>query len=101
MAFAISDVNRLWVYYTRMFPFLGKTNGLIMTHDYVKYLEEYGPLLLLAAFFATPIPQVIYNRLKRKKGSKVLLNLIILVILWVSLYYLAISTNNPFLYFNF
>ena len=86
---------------TWMFPFLGGTGEWIPGLDYVKYMEEYGPLLVLAATFATPIPQVFYNRLKRKGWSKILLNFVILGILGVSLYYLAISTNNPFLYFNF
>lgn len=101
MAFAITNVKRLWTYYTRMFPFLGETHGLVLNDDYVKYLDEYGALFVVAILFATPIPQVFYNRLKRKEDSKWCLNLIILGILGLSLYYLAISTNNPFLYFNF
>lgn len=101
MAFAITDMKKLWTYYVRMFPFLEKNYELVLKHDYVKYLEEYGTLLLVAVLFATPVPQIFYNRLKRKKWSQVLLNMIVLGILLVSLYYLAISTNNPFLYFNF
>ncbi len=101
VAFSITNVKRLWIYYTRMFPFLGKSYGTILKNDYVKYLGEYGGLILIAILFATPIPQVFYNRMKRRAGTKELLNVILLLILGLCLYYMAISTNNPFLYFNF
>ena len=101
VAFSITNVKRLWIYYTRMFPFLGKSHGTVMKYDYVKYLGEYGGLFLIAIMFATPIPLVFYNRMKRKPWTKELLNVILLLILGLCLYYMAISTNNPFLYFNF
>lgn len=101
VAFSITNVKRLWIYYTRMFPFLGKSHGTVMKYDYVKYLGEYGGLFLIAILFATPIPLVFYNRMKRKPWTKELLNVILFLILGLCLYYMAISTNNPFLYFNF
>ena len=47
--------------------------------------------------FATPVPAVIYGKIKRG----MLGTLAIAVIFALSMYYLAVSANNPFLYFNF
>lgn len=101
VAFAIMDVEALGQYYQRMFPFFGSADGFANVADCVKYLEEYGSLFLVAILFASPVPVVLYNRLKRKKAFSFLLNCIILGIFGISLYYMAVSTNNPFLYFNF
>lgn len=98
VAFAIMDVEALLLYYQRMFPFAG---GFGNGADCIKYVKDYGMLFLVAILFSSPIPQVFYNRMKRKKRTTLMMNLIILGIFMVSLYYMAISTNNPFLYFNF
>lgn len=97
MAFAISDVTQLGVYFTRLFPFLPQTEGVINASDYVKYMSDYWPLFGLGILFSTPIPTALYKAYGRKWiGSAA-----VAVILVLSIYYLAISTNNPFLYFNF
>ena len=97
IAFAIEDVGSLGVYLSRMFPFFGGTVAAVNAMDYVKYLQEFGSLLLLGALFATPVPAVIY-----KKNEKNLLGTVMIAVLFgLSMYYLAISSNNPFLYFNF
>ena len=101
VAFAIMDVEGLLTYYQRMFPISGQNGGFGNMSDCVKYLGDYGALFLVAILFASPVPQMFYNWMKRKKGTEVALNLIILLIFGLSLYYMAISTNNPFLYFNF
>lgn len=97
VAFAITDVTQLGVYYLRMFPFLQRAAITINHLDYIKYLKDYGFLFALGIIFATPYPAAAYRVVKNKWiGS-----LAIVVILVFSLYYLAVSTNNPFLYFNF
>ena len=101
VAFAVMDVESLFTYYQRMFPFGGGNGGFGDVSDFVKYAGEYGSLFFIAMLFSTPIPKRVYHWMKQNKVTEVLLNLILLGILGVSLYYLAISTNNPFLYFNF
>lgn len=96
VAFAVTDVHQLGVYYTRLFPFFGET-GVINSADYLRYIRDYLPLFLAGVILATPYPAAFYKVVQKKwVGS-----LIIMGILGLSLYYLAISTNNPFLYFNF
>ncbi len=96
VAFAVPDVGQIGVYYTRLFPFFGEPATVNPT-DYVRYIKDFMPLFLLGAVCCTPYPGVCYQAVRGKWMG----NLIIIAILGVSLYYLAVSTNNPFLYFNF
>lgn len=97
MAFAIEDVRQLGIYFTKLFPFLSQTGRVMDRFDYVKYLSEYWPLFLLGIIFSTPIPTAFYKVF----GKKWLGSIAVAVILILSIYYLTISTNNPFMYFNF
>lgn len=97
MAFTITDVHQLGIYLTRMFPFVNAHTGMVNSMDYIKYLKDYDSLLAMGVLFATPVPAVIYGRIKRG----MLGTLAIAVIFALSMYYLAVSANNPFLYFNF
>ena len=60
-------------------------------------MSDYWPLFGLGILFSTPIPTALYKAYGRKWIGSVA----VAVILVLSVYYLAISTNNPFLYFNF
>ena len=97
MAFTITDVHQLGIYLTRMFPFVNAHTGMVNSMDYIKYLKDYDSLLAMGVLFATPVPAVIYGKIKRG----MLGTLVIAVIFALSMYYLAVSANNPFLYFNF
>lgn len=97
MAFTITDVHQLGIYLTRMFPFVNAHTGMVNSMDYIKYLKDYDSLLAMGVLFATPVPAVIYGRIKRGMFG----TLAIAVIFALSMYYLAVSANNPFLYFNF
>lgn len=95
--FAIGDIGQLGVYLGRMFQFFAKTSVTINHLDYLKYLKDYWGLFLIAVFFSTPFPTA-YYKVIRKKPLGIAVTAVILLI---SLYYLSISANNPFMYFNF
>lgn len=97
MAFAISDIRQLGIYFTRLFPFLNQTGRVLDRLDYVKYLSDYWPLFLLGIFFSTPIPAAFYKVF----GKKWIGSIAVVGMLLLSIYYLTVSTNNPFMYFNF
>lgn len=97
VAFAISDVHQLGIYLARMFPFVRIETGVINPQDFMNYLQNYAGLLLIGAIFSTPLPAKIYGRIK----NSVVGTFAVAVIFFLSMYYLAISENNPFLYFNF
>jgi alginate O-acetyltransferase complex protein AlgI len=73
------------------------TAASVNSMDFVKYLGDYWKLFLMGIFFATPVPTVFYKVFK----NKLMGNIGVAIILVLSMYYLAISANNPFLYFNF
>ena len=97
VAFAISDVHQLGIYLARMFPVVRIQTGVINPQDFVNYLQDYAGLLLLGAIFSTPLPAKIYGRIKNSVAGTIA----VAVIFFLCMYYLAISENNPFLYFNF
>lgn len=97
VAFAVPDAGQIGIYFTRLFPVFGMFGGTVNPLDYVKYIQEYWLLFALGILFATPLPAVLYRRVEKKWLG----NAAILVIFALSMYYLTISTNNPFMYFNF
>ena len=97
VAFAISDVHQLGIYLARMFPVVRIQTGVINPQDFANYLQDYAGLLLLGAIFSTPLPVKIYGRIKNSVAGTIA----VAVIFFLCMYYLAISENNPFLYFNF
>lgn len=98
VVFAITDGHDLMVYFTRLFPFLnGSSAGSIYSADYIDALKMFGPLFLLCIVFSTPLPAKLYRRFK----NNIITLLLLLGIFWLSIYYLVISSNNPFLYFRF
>lgn len=96
VAFAVSDVRQLGIYYMRLFPFLSR-GDVPCRSDYLTYLMDYAPLFLLGVLFATPVPGAFYKVLEKRWAGSV----IVAVLLFLSLYYMTVSVNNPFLYFNF
>lgn len=97
VAFAISDVHQLGIYLARMFPVVRIETGVINPQDFMNYLQDYAGLLLIGAIFSTPLPAKIYGRIRHSVAGMIA----VAVIFFLSMYYLAISENNPFLYFNF
>lgn len=96
--FSVTDLPYLWIYLTRLFPFLNSSSMWVYgTQDYVYALKDFGLLFALCVLFSTPLPAKLYR--KHKKNPLTIL--ILLGIFWLSIYYLVISVNNPFLYFRF
>lgn len=97
VVFAVEDIHQLGIYFQRLFPFVGTGHFPMNPVDYMVYLKDYWPLFVLGIFFSTLIPSALYKVCRKKWiGS-----LAVMVIFLLSIYYMAISQNNPFLYFNF
>lgn len=79
------------------FPFAGACGRVLNAGDYIGYLRDYKYLLVAGALCATPVPKAFYKALDKRIAE----NVTAIVILGVSIYYLAVSQNNPFMYFNF
>lgn len=97
IVFAITDLKQLGIYLGRLFPFIAKTGVAVNTQDIVKYSETYGILLLAGVILC--IPSVFQFVEKHRKNPVILL--LLAVIFWYSVYFMANSAGNPFMYFKF
>ena len=64
-------------------------------------LSEYWPFYLLGIFAATPVWGRITGKLPEGPAAQVLKTSGYLLILLLSISYLAMGAHNPFIYFNF
>ena len=91
--FAINDLETLKILFAKLFSW----NSGLLENDYLKYIGMYGWFILVGILFSTRLPERIFLR---KKTTYMQLVLLILVF-WISIYYVYVGLNNPFLYFSF
>lgn len=97
VVFAIGNLKELGIYFSRLFPFLGKVPGVVNPNDIWEYLRDYWMLFAAAIVLCIPKCSQIY-----KKYSKHFVSTILLVILfWISIYFSASRVGNPFMYLHF
>lgn len=92
--FAIGDWNMMLVFLGRLFHFGA---DVLSSRDYLVWGQKYGLLFLAGILFATPIPKNIWERLKNFAVTDVLL----FILFWVAVYFVATSSQNPFMYFQY
>ncbi len=92
--FALSDLSNLNLLFNKIIHFT--TKGLV-EYDYIKYLNKYWILLILGILFSTKVPYTIY----KKNKFKILELIVLLMIFWISIYYICTQSSDPFMYFSF
>ncbi len=95
--FAVDDLGKLGIFFSRLFPFFGNGVWSVFRYDYLKYLKLYSPFLIAGFLFSTKLP---YNLLKRIKKRTVIC-IILAVIFAASVYCMYKGLDDPFLYFRF
>ncbi len=90
--FALTDFSDMGNYFVTLFAFRGG-------NDWIYYLRNYGVVLLLGIFFATPLIKIWYERILSR--HPVLKTVLLSAIFFVSVAYLVDATYNPFLYSRF
>lgn len=95
--FAVGDLQQLAVYFGRLFPFFGNGGVAVNAQDIGKYLQDYGVLLISGVILCIPAVTEFYE--KHKKNPVVML--LLFVLFWISIYFVSVSTANPFMYLNF
>ena len=94
--FAISDMERLTVYMTRLFPFFG-ISGYVNTSDYIKYSTLYWPYIVPGLVLL--IPRVFdFCEKKRKHPLTVA---VLFVLFWLCIFSIANTAGNPLMYLRF
>lgn len=98
LIFAVQDLSRLGIYFSRMFAFITGSKGVnVFPGDYIKYSRSYGILLLACIIFSTPLPRRVFEKIRNKPLG----TLILLTIFLASIYCIYKGMNDPFLYFSF
>ena len=94
--FSVDDLNQLLLYLQNMVGI--HTSAVLVGYGQVlRYLKEYGMLLILCLIFSTGYPAALYRKFKYRWYTVILL----LFAFWISVYEIIIGKNNPFLYFRF
>lgn len=93
-AFAIPDMTQLGMFFAKLFGFGGASLNLA---DFVTWGERYFGLIAVGILFATPLPGKIWEKIRRSS----LLDVILFILFWFSVYFIATSAQDPFVYFQF
>lgn len=94
--FAIHSLRNLRWYLLRLFPVID-ISVAVNHNDIFYYLEDYCIFLGLALFFTIPAVTGFY----RKHKNNVFTVIVIFAMFWVSVFSLANSAGNPFMYLRF
>ncbi len=98
IVFALENLSDIGLYFKRLFPIFRSSDvAFINTNDYKTALIQYGIFFLLAIVFSFEFPQKIYHKYKKT----FVVNIVIIIIFWLSVYRIMTSASNPFLYFRF
>lgn len=96
--FAISDIKRLGIYLSRLFPFFEVSYvSNVNPDDYIRYGKTYSLVFFMAVLFCVPMVADMVKYLLRKKAGTVAT----IIIFVLSMYFLSLGLDNPFLYYRF
>lgn len=95
MCFAITDLDQLCVYLSRMF---GLGSGVaVHTGDWQQALGNYGLLLGAGMVASTPLVRWAYQKLERRWVGM----LVLAASFWFCIHRILLQGENPFMYLNF
>lgn len=94
--FNITNLSQLNIMFEKLFPFFG-SNEVIDNLDFVKYIKDYGILMIISLICSTKLPK---NLIEGKEYNWIEI-VALLAIFWLLVYLLYTGLSNPFLYFSF
>lgn len=94
--FAITDMEQLGTFFSRLFPFFSKAEYTV-PFEPLKFLRQYGVFFLAGILLSTPLGKKIFYKVKDNLLGAILLG----GMFALSIYFLCIGLNDPFLYFRF
>ena len=95
--FNLTDVGELGAYLLRMIGV--PLEGMVVYgfNQFIELITTYWWIMGLCIIFATPYPMKLVKRFRKNIITKIIL----LAIFWYSVYQIAITGDNPFIYFQF
>lgn len=96
VVFAIGDIKKLGVYFSRLFPFFGMS-GVVNYGDILDYLGTYWWLLIIAIVLCIPY----FTKLAYKHRKNWIVTGLLLLLFWYCVYLSANTAGNPFMYLQF
>ena len=92
--FAVGRWDQMVIFTGRLFGLCGSAMNPV---DYVDWLRMYWGLLAASALAMTPVP----GRIWKKIRDSVFADVVILVLFWLVVYYIATAAQDPFMYFRY
>jgi len=96
VVFAIHSMKALRIYMLRLFPVID-ISVAVNKNDYLFMLQDYWLYLVLAIVFTIPALTGFY----KKHKNNVFTIFVIFAMFWISIFSLANSAGNPFMYLRF
>jgi len=97
LIFAITDFSELGTYLSRLLPFTHDKDTVLFKTDYAKYWGTYAKYLIAGAIFSTPLPELVYKKIK----NSIFCRLLLITVFWASVYCMYKGMDDPFMYFRF
>lgn len=94
--FAVTDLEGLKIYFTRLFPFQD-TSIAVNARDWVIHGKSYAGFFLAAFAVSCPAADFIWKKFWNTLAAKVVL----FCLFWVCVYRIVNGLHNPFLYLGF
>ncbi len=94
LPFAVGDWDQMVMYAGRLFGTAGQT---LNPNDYIIWGQEYLKLLIAGVVCATPLPRLVWNKIKNSFVADILL----FALFWVVVYFVVTSAQDPFMYFQY
>ena len=94
--FAVTDVKSLFVFLGRLFHIFS-SDTVVLKNDWLVYGRQYLIQLIVGIVLALPFPAKIWKKIRSTPVGSVIL----FCAFWLSIFFLAVGKNDPFMYFNF
>jgi alginate O-acetyltransferase complex protein AlgI len=94
LPFAVGDWDQMVMYLGRLFGTAGQT---LNPNDYIIWGQEYLKLLIAGVICATPLPRMVWNKIKNSFVADILM----FALFWVVVYFIVTSAQDPFMYFQY
>ena len=96
--FAIGDWGQMTAFFGRLFGITGET---VNPMDFVGQCRSFAWLLIAAVVLATPLPKMVARKLSKIRVLNGLMDVVLFVLFWITVYFIATSAQDPFLYFQY